>query len=540
MFKNYFYLNRAVIEQRVNLIGRTIYEIYSQEKDTLYINISSEENPDLHLVLSINQNEPYIILKNHHKAKKNTVDFFTGNLPLEIIDLQISDSDRILKIVCDRAEIYAAIRGTLSNVLFHSLKGDNEFFKKVKKVEEDNYINELVGHNYTSEFNFPVLDIPGADDLTGLRKALPYLTKDIANEVKARLDTENYDEQKKIVREMLNEIKDENIILFYSPELGRYVFQPRTFISLKPDDEKFEFDSYQEAIAKLFVLNSKFSRLYQMQKEISRYLDKELSGIASKLNDIRKRVETGSKDEVYRHNADQLIANLYQLKKGMKEIELDDFTPGEKIKIKLMEDLSPQENVSYYYEKARGEKINYEKSCELFEHTEKRYNFLLGVKNEFDKAEDIQTLEQIKSRLGIKEKIQTTKMDDKLKFRHFIIDDKYDVYVGKDSKSNDILSVKFAKQNDFWFHARGYAGSHVVLRVDNPKEGVPKNILKNAASIAAFYSKAKTAGTAPVVCTFAKYVTKRKGMEPGQVSVQREDVLLVRPEIPSNAKYIEE
>lgn len=99
--------------------------------------------------------------------------------------------------------------------------------------------------------------------------------------------------------------------------------------------------------------------------------------------------------------------------------------------------------------------------------------------------------------------------------------------------------MKFAKQNDYWFHARSVAGSHVVLRIDNPKETVPKSILKNVASLAAYHSKAKTAGVVPVSYTFKKYVVKKKGMETGKVALLREAVLLVKPEIPDNCVYIQ-
>ena len=72
------------------------------------------------------------------------------------------------------------------------------------------------------------------------------------------------------------------------------------------------------------------------------------------------------------------------------------------------------------------------------------------------------------------------------KFKQYIIESKYKVYVGKDSKNNDLLTTRFAKQNDYWFHARGASGSHVVLRVENTKEPVPKNVLKKVAALAAY------------------------------------------------------
>ncbi|RPI74427.1 MAG: DUF814 domain-containing protein [Ignavibacteriales bacterium] len=127
--------------------------------------------------------------------------------------------------------------------------------------------------------------------------------------------------------------------------------------------------------------------------------------------------------------------------------------------------------------------------------------------------------------------------DLKSKFKHYVILDKYNVYVGKDSKNNDLLTMKFAKPNDYWFHARSVSGSHVVLKNENPKEGIPKNILKITASLAAYHSKAKTSGMAPVSYTQKKYVTKRKGMETGKVALTKEEVLIVRPEIPKECKY---
>jgi predicted ribosome quality control (RQC) complex YloA/Tae2 family protein len=77
-----------------------------------------------------------------------------------------------------------------------------------------------------------------------------------------------------------------------------------------------------------------------------------------------------------------------------------------------------------------------------------------------------------------------------------------------------------------------------VLRVENTKEPVPKNILKKVASLAAFHSKAKTAGVVPVAYTFKKYVVKKKGDPVGTVRLLREDVLLVKPEIQSGCEYV--
>lgn len=101
-----------------------------------------------------------------------------------------------------------------------------------------------------------------------------------------------------------------------------------------------------------------------------------------------------------------------------------------------------------------------------------------------------------------------------------------------------MVTTRFAKQNDYWFHARGASGSHVIIKVENTKEAIPKNVLKKAAALAAYHSKAKKAGVVPVAFTFKKYVAKKKGDPVGTVHLLREDVLLVRAEIPNGCEFV--
>lgn len=106
----------------------------------------------------------------------------------------------------------------------------------------------------------------------------------------------------------------------------------------------------------------------------------------------------------------------------------------------------------------------------------------------------------------------------------------FSVYAGKTDADNDILSLRFAQPNDYWFHVKGMPGSHVVLQVG---DGEPdRDTLKQAAAIAAYHSKARGGGTTAVNMTQAKYVTKPKGAKPGTVQIKRESTLKVKPGIP--------
>ena len=110
----------------------------------------------------------------------------------------------------------------------------------------------------------------------------------------------------------------------------------------------------------------------------------------------------------------------------------------------------------------------------------------------------------------------------------YTLEGQWKVLVGRTEKDNDTLSLKVAKSNDWWFHVRGIPGSHVVLKVP-AGEDPGRDILKMAASIAAYHSKARTGGVVAVSCTRARYVTKPRGAKTGTVHIRKESVLKVRP-----------
>ncbi len=109
----------------------------------------------------------------------------------------------------------------------------------------------------------------------------------------------------------------------------------------------------------------------------------------------------------------------------------------------------------------------------------------------------------------------------------------WEALAGKTDADNDVLSLKTARANDLWFHVHGLPGSHVVLR--GPEGEAPEAaIVKQAAAIAAWHSKARNAGIVPVSCAEAKNVSKPRGAKPGSVCIRREKTLKVRPAVPGS------
>jgi len=519
-----------------SLRGSVITEIFSQEKDTLVL--KCENDTEGYIELSVNPGEPYITLRSDfHRARKNSIDFFEEYLPLKIIESEISDHDRLIRITCNRGKIYFAVRGKHTNIFLQDEEGKIIPFKN----EDDNYLdefsNELKSHNFFSgekkmEFKEPNLEF---DEY---RKEFPFIGKEITTEAKYRWEETADKSRAGYLHEIIGELLHAAPAVFISPGSNDINLAVESFHIFASEEVRL-FTNMIEAFnfyaGKKFYLDAYSAK----RKIITKYIDRELSKLSSKMNDLKGRIGKGSREEEYNKTGNLILINLNRIASRSSTVELEDIYENKMIKIKLDPKLTPQKNAGYYFTKAGNERKAYEKSKELFKDVSGNYSRLLQLKSRFEQSENIEELDKFMKELHIKQNVKVNNADDIVsRFKHYIIENKYDLYVGKDSSNNDLLTMKFAKQNDYWFHARSVPGSHVVLRVINTKEPVPKNILKSAASIAAFHSKAKTSGIAPVSYTFKKYVTKKKGMEPGKVVLLKEEVLLVRPEIPSNCEYV--
>ncbi|KAF0141234.1 MAG: putative RNA-binding protein [Stygiobacter sp.] len=535
MYKNYFYLLRASQELNSILSGKKLYECYTQERDKLFLHIPLEEFSYFHFIISTNPQEFHFYFKDEHrKAKKNTADFFGDLLPQKIKQVKMAFGERIIAFELESGTFYILFRGSKSNCFLLDSKKVLHPFKKIADDQLAKISKELSDLEFVNSTALLLNSIAGLKSLQEL-KALPYLSKEILRQVESKVNSVESAVQ------IIGEIINGKIVVGIDVETGDTVFRPISFLDSKKNMEVELFDNYFEAITKYFHLKHTNVKTHNAKHEIEKFIENEIEKSASKLNNLKARIENGSKEEEYQKNGELLLSVIGQINKRDKEIIVEDWKTNQSATIKIDPKLSPHQNVNSYFDKARSEKIEFEKSAQLYKSAKAKFDRLLVLKDELTTDTTVEQLQAIKKELKMNTQ-QNSNEDkkDKLPFRHFLIDGKYHFYIGKDSKNNDMLTTKFAKQNDFWFHARSVAGSHGVLRVENTKEAIPKRVLEKAASITAFYSKSKTAKLAPVTYTLKKYVSKNARHEPGQVSVMKESVLLVRPEIPSDCEYIEE
>ena len=116
--------------------------------------------------------------------------------------------------------------------------------------------------------------------------------------------------------------------------------------------------------------------------------------------------------------------------------------------------------------------------------------------------------------------------------RTFTTSDGWEVWVGRNNTQNDQITHRLSNPHDYWLHVVGVPGSHVILRRPS-RNAIPKpSTLEEAASIAAWFSKARKQTRVPVIYTERKFVTKPRRGKPGQALCTRERELLVRPKLP--------
>lgn len=528
MLRNYFYLLRATAELEPLLLSARCTEAYSQEKDCLVIKMLDKNGADLSLLISVNPQKSHLVVKNNLKrAKKNSISFFENIFPLRIKTVSMALNERIMRFGTDKGSLYWIIRGNLSNLLYADEGGNIAFFKKVEIPELETLSIELKNLVYVRPEDYPAVKENIIE-----QKTHPFLGKETFMEIKASCIQCN----RVSVESITNEILGSPISVFYDKTNRRVRMLPESFSIYGAKDicEKYRTDSYLDAAGKFIAMEHAFREENSLRTEIGGFLEKTLSRGAERLNVLKGRLGRENLEEEYRRIGNLLLSNFHLIKPGIDRLNLTDYSRGQTEEVSLDPKLSASKNVENYFSKAKSQRKSIEASAFLYEKYQAKYNFFLRLKEEYIKASGTRELNDIKVKAGIRNSAAGKNMETGNKFRKFLIENKYELYVGKDSANNDLLTCKFAKSNDYWFHARAVPGSHAVLRNQNSSEKIPRPVLKAAASVAAFYSKAKTSKLAPVSFTQKKYVIKRKGLDPGQVILTREEVLMVRPGIPVN------
>ena len=276
------------------------------------------------------------------------------------------------------------------------------------------------------------------------------------------------------------------------------------------------------------------TKMRQKTVDLRKIVQNALERNVKKYQLQQKQLKDTEKKEKYRVWGELLNTYGYEVEPGAKSMEALNYYTNEMIQIPLDETMTPQENAKKYFDKYSKLKRTKEALDTLLQETGDEIKHLESIAASLDIASSEEDLVQIKEELmeyGYVKRKNTGGKKVKVTSRpyHYISSDGYDIYVGKNNFQNDELSFKFASGNDWWFHAKGQPGSHVIVKSKN--EELPDRTFEEAGKLAAYYSKGRQAPKVEIDYTQKKNLRKPTGGKPGFVVYYTNYSLLIEPDI---------
>ena len=290
-------------------------------------------------------------------------------------------------------------------------------------------------------------------------------------------------------------------------------------LTLYADKEAVPFDSISEVLEHYYEEKNVLTRIRQKSADLRKIVQTALERNIKKYDLQRKQMQDTEKREKYRIYGELLNTYGYNVEPGAKSMEALNYYTNEMITIPLDDTLSPSENAKKYFDKYGKLKRTFEALSELTIEVKDEIEHLESIAAALDIALQEEDLVQIKEELiesgYIRRKGGNKKARITSKPFHYISSDGFHIYVGKNNYQNDELTFKTASGNDWWFHAKGMPGSHVIVKTEGKE--LPDRTFEEAARLAAYYSKGREQEKVEIDYLQKKNVKKPNGAKPGFV-----------------------
>ena len=331
----------------------------------------------------------------------------------------------------------------------------------------------------------------------------------------------------------MTDIKEEH----FSPNIMYKGKEPVEFASLPYTSyEEYtvtNYDSISEVLETYYASRNIYTRIRQKSSDLRRIVTTALERNRKKFLLQQKQLKDTEKREKYRIYGELLNTYGYHLESGAKKLEALNYYTNEMITIPLDDQLSASENAKKYFDRYGKLKRTYEALTTLIEETKDEITHLESIATALDIAVSEDDLVQIKEELIEFGYIRKKRGDKKAKIKskpfHYISSDGFHIYVGKNNYQNDELTFKFATGNDWWFHAKGMPGSHVIVKTEG--EELPDRTFEEAGRLAGFYSKGRDNDKVEIDYLQKKNVKKPNKSAPGFVVYYTNYSLTIQPDI---------
>ncbi|MGB3850135.1 MAG: NFACT RNA binding domain-containing protein [Tunicatimonas sp.] len=521
MHNNYYFLRQLTPRLSDMLSGSQLQSAFSQHRDELILEFALAPPPGRSFYLKAYLDPKFCCLhipERFNRAKKNVVDLFPEARGARVTQVRQFDNERSFVITL-RAEdntdlqLLFKMHGNRANVILFREQRLVSLFKNVLAKDATLRLDELDRPIEVSYSDF---------ERASGKASVVYPT--LGKVVKQYLLEHGYDE---LPRPQQWQLLQETVQQLESPPQF-YVTEIQDEIALALLNFGSIRSAYDDPIAALNAFFGTYVREAHhltLEKQLTQQLNKEKKQTENYLRKAQQRIEQLTSGLSYQQTADLIMANLHAIPSNTKHVEVLDFYHQQPVTLSLNPRLTAQKNAENYYRKAKNQKIELAQAEAATERSQQRLQAIT------DHLLAIQSLDSPRKLQAYAEEHQLLKKagasEVALPYHRTQIEG-YDVFIGKNAKSNDALLREQARKDDLWLHAKDVSGSHVLIK-QRGNQPIPRPVIELAARWAAYASKRKHDSLAPVIYTPSKYVRKGKNMPAGAVRVEREEVILVEP-----------
>lgn len=561
-----------VTELNQTITGGKINKIAQPENDELIITIKNQRK-QYRLFLSASASLPLIYLTETNKPSPLTAPNFCMLLRKhigsgKIIAIEQPGMERIIRFTIEHLNelgdlctkyLIVEIMGKHSNIIFcneedqiiDSIKHVSAHMSSVREVlpgrpyfipETQSKLNPLVlTEEIFQEKIFPRPVNVAKAIYTSITGISPLMAEEVCYRagIDGGIPTDGLEDVERVhlahtFLRMVDDIRDghfEPNIIYKGKEPVEFACFP---LSQYQDYRAVSYPSIFPVLETYYAEKNIVTKMRQKTVDLRKIVQNALERNVKKYQLQQKQLKDTEKKEKYRVWGELLNTYGYEVEPGAKSMEALNYYTNEMIQIPLDETMTPQENAKKYFDKYSKLKRTREALDTLLQETGDEIKHLESIAASLDIASSEEDLVQIKEEMmeyGYVKRKNTGGKKVKVTSRpyHYISSDGYDIYVGKNNFQNDELSFKFASGNDWWFHAKGQPGSHVIVKSKN--EELPDRTFEEAGKLAAYYSKGRQAPKVEIDYTQKKNLRKPTGGKPGFVVYYTNYSLLIEPDI---------
>lgn len=575
-------ISNIVRDMKEKLVGGRIMKISQPEKDELIITIKNYDQ--YRLFLSADASLPLVYLSSSRKEAPLNAPNFCMLLrkhigSAKIVDVYQPDFERIINIELEHLDemgdlckktLIIEIMGKHSNIIFcdsekkiidsikhvsgavssvrEVLPGREYFITKTMDKQDPTLISE-------ETFKNSVLSFKG-ELSKAVYMSLTGFSPLAANELVSRAGFDSDMNTEQLTEDLghhfynvFNNFREEILNGEYKPCIAYREEEPIEFaafdLSVFRNDSTVElkyFDSISKVLETYYSGRNLVTRIRQKSTDLRRIVTNAYERVVKKYDLQTQQLKDTEKRDKYKLYGELLTTYGYGIEPASKEAVVNNYYTNEDIRIPLDPDFTAIENAKRYYDKYSKLKRTFEAVTVQLEQTTEELEHLDSIKVALDIAmveDDLTVIRNelveygyIKGHFGTKDNHKQKKNSgSRIKSvpMHYVTEDGFHMYVGKNNYQNDELTFKFANGGDWWFHAKKLAGSHVIVKCEGRE--LPDKVYEQAAALAAYYSKAGKNEKVDVDYLERKNVKKPNGARPGYVIYYTNYSMTVVPSI---------